>query len=150
MQKGRLLHDLRRQITLSTPLAVPKRAYESNPLRKSIPQWLEHHSPNFVLRFLPDSAAERDAPQTASRLETIRDAVFDVLDLRDVSGEQVHVYLSDLPNDRQVSDEVRGGWPSENEVGQIHALYTSDAPGEGLERAVVEMDVSLFSRCTGR
>lgn len=74
------------------------------PDNKPLPQWFEHRSPNFVLRFLADSAAERDLGTIVSRLEVIRGKIVEDLALRDMPDTQAHVYLSDVPNDEQFPD----------------------------------------------
>src|SRR3712207_6228588 len=94
------------------------------PNNEYLPQWLEHRSPNFVLRFLTDSAAERDLGAIVSRLGIIRGKVVEALALRDVPDTQAHVYLSDVPKEEHFPDQRWDGWVSENGVGHIHAIYT--------------------------
>jgi ATP-binding cassette subfamily B protein len=89
----------------------------------------EHRSPHFLLRFPPGSIAERDAPHIVARLEALRDAVALALELPDLGAAPIPVTLS------EVVDQAE---PSATD-GQIRGIYRSDAPGKGLERALVEL-----------
>ena len=106
------------------------------------PQWLEYRTPNFALQYLAHSAAERDAALLASRLETFQAAIVEILDLRDALAERVYVFLSDVPDHGWLAGQARDSWTLENGVARIQTVYTSDAPGEGLERAVLEMTLA--------
>jgi ATP-binding cassette subfamily B protein len=107
-------------------------------------QWKKHQSAHFVFWFMPGSQAEKSVTALASSLEAVRDATVKALDLKDLSHEQVQVYLSDMP----LSD-MPGGQDSEErqrdsqayEMGdrQILAVYLSDTTGRVLERALVEL-----------
>src|SRR3989475_5614819 len=103
--------------------------------------WAEHCSAHFVLRFPVGSLAERNAPSVAARLEGVREALVTALELAEVGSEPIRLALVET-----VADESAGeaATPSPEggaivERGQIRAVYRSDGPGKGLERALVEL-----------
>jgi ATP-binding cassette subfamily B protein len=103
--------------------------------------WAEHRSAHFVLRFPVGSLAERNAPSVAARLEGVREALVTALGLAEIGSEPIRLALVET-----VADESAGeaATPSPEggaivERGQIRAVYRSDGPGKGLERALVEL-----------
>src|SRR5262245_43709736 len=102
------------------------------PLPGGALRWAEHRSAHLVLRFPVASAAERDAPSLATRLESIRDALARTLELGADAEKPIQVSLGEASP--PVPDgEVRVA------DGQILAVYRTDGPGKGLDRALVEV-----------
>lgn len=97
-------------------------------------QWQKHQSAHFTFWFMPGSQAGRNVTALASRLEAIRDATVKALGLTDLPQERIQVYLSDMPGGQQGESQVyeMGG-------AQTIVVYLSDAPGEVLERTLVEL-----------
>jgi ATP-binding cassette subfamily B protein len=103
------------------------------------PEWREQRSTQFVLRFLADSLAERDAPRIVARLESVRDQFIKALDWRDVPGEPIRVSLVEAI---EAPDAAPGPHVAPEVLvrdGEILAAYRSDSPGAGLDRALVEV-----------
>src|SRR5438093_3285288 len=120
-------------------------AAERDPVNKTsrsaseiTPQWREHRSPHFLLRFPAESLAERDAPRLATRLETLREALMGALEVTTLAAEPIRVSLGE-------TIDAAGGPPRPRAVdavvedGRIRATYRSDAPGKGLDRALAEL-----------
>jgi ATP-binding cassette subfamily B protein len=101
------------------------------------PRWAEHASSHFVLRFLPGSPAERDAATLAARLEAVRETTAAALGLPTPAPEPIRIALVDVPDAgpdgaAPAGVDAAGGW-------QVRAVYRSDGPGKGIERALVEL-----------
>jgi ATP-binding cassette subfamily B protein len=92
----------------------------------------EHRSAQVTVRFPAGSAAERHAAEVAGRLATVHGALLAALGLGAAPASPVRVVLTD-----PAADETAAG--AIVQAGQIHAVYRSDAPGKGLERALVEL-----------
>ena len=97
-------------------------------------QWQKYQSAHFTFWFMPGSQAEKNVMGFAADLEAVRDATAKALELADLPEGRVQVYLSDMPGGQQGESQVyeMGGQ-------QVIAVYLSDAPGEVLERALVEV-----------
>lgn len=97
-------------------------------------QWQKYQSAHFTFWFMPGSQAEKNVTGFAAEMEAVRDATAKALELTDLPEGRVQVYLSDMPGGQQGESQVyeMGG-------AQVIAVYLSDAPGEVLERALVEL-----------
>jgi ATP-binding cassette, subfamily B, bacterial len=115
----------------------------ASPLPGGVPRWAEHRSAHLVLRFPVGSAAERDAPSLATRLETIRDALARTLELGADGEKPVQVSLGEASSPAP-DGEVRVA------DGQILAVYRTDGPGKGLDRALVEVLLTAAGLQAGR
>jgi len=98
----------------------------------------QYQSPNFIFRFPSDSIAEKHIQLIATRLESVLDEVLKVLDLV-LPDERIHVYLSEMVEVEQPNQGQGDGRTSPSGQMEIHAIYRSDAPGQGLERSLVEL-----------
>jgi len=95
--------------------------------------WRGHRSPHFNFQFLPDSAAEKNILQIASRLEAIRSATVEALNLRDIPWERIPIYLSEREPAAKAPEPERM---------EIRAVYRQDTPIEGLERTLIKLMVA--------
>ncbi|MGH7267519.1 MAG: ABC transporter transmembrane domain-containing protein [Candidatus Rokuibacteriota bacterium] len=111
-----------------------------------VPEWREHRSPHFVVRFLSDSLAEKGAPAVAARLEAVRDGVSEVLGLPDGPQAPVHVVLAETFG-VNVGGAASGADQAIIRGNDIFAAYRSDAPGKGLERAMVTLLMTQALGC---
>ncbi|PYO27330.1 MAG: hypothetical protein DMD86_18090 [Candidatus Rokuibacteriota bacterium] len=103
--------------------------------------WAEHRSAHFVLRFPVGSLAERNAPSVASRLEGVREGLVTALELTEVGSDPIRLALIEPVADGSAGEAATPSPPGDAivERGQIRAVYRSDGPGKGLERALVEL-----------
>ena len=96
----------------------------------------QYQSPNFVFRFAPNSLAEKHIHLIANRLQSVLDEALKVLDI-EPPDELIHVYLSEMEE-----VELPGQIPEDGSQSgrmEIRAIYRSDAPGQGLERSLIEL-----------
>ncbi|MCH8801279.1 MAG: ATP-binding cassette domain-containing protein [Chloroflexi bacterium] len=105
----------------------------------------EYQSPNFIFRFPPNSLAEKHIHLIANRMQSVLDEALKVLDLA-LPDERIHVYLSEM-EEVDLPDEIQeDGRSSQSGRMAIRAIYRSDAPGQGLERSLIEL---LLRVCLG-
>ena len=109
----------------------PPEAYSAEP-----PTWLEHRSAHFVFHFLSGSDAEQSIELIAARLESTWAATATLLELADAPGTPIDVFLTDSDLAPRLIEPPR---PPEPAGSAIRAPFGADAPGEGIERAVVEL-----------
>ena len=102
----------------------------------SAPQWEAHESEHITVHFLAGSPVEKDIFLVASRLEAFREATIKALGIQDLLDRRIHVYLGD------VVDDADGGGEIDAEGMRVRAVYRTDAPGQGLERSVLELLVT--------
>jgi ATP-binding cassette subfamily B protein len=100
----------------------------------------ERRSTHFQLRFPPASVAERDAPRIEARLEALCQALSVALELPDLGVPPIRVSLGEVIDHAEPSS-IAGDFAVRD--GQIRGVYRSDAPGKGLERALVELALQL-------
>jgi ATP-binding cassette, subfamily B, bacterial len=101
---------------------------------RAFSQWQEYQSAHFTFWFMPGSQAEKNVTKFAADLEAVRDVTAKALELTVLPEGRIQVYLSELPGGQQAESQVY-------EMGgvQVIVVYLSDAPGETLKRALVEL-----------
>ncbi|MBI4505184.1 MAG: ATP-binding cassette domain-containing protein, partial [Chloroflexi bacterium] len=101
--------------------------------------WREHQSAHFAIHYLPDSFAQERAPQVATRLEELRAALVEALELPEPPTAPIAVYLTELPDDGPQAPSPAGAAAGRGAGDQLWAVYEPDAPGNDLEPELVRL-----------
>src|SRR5581483_5820234 len=114
------------------------------------PEWRTHTASRFVLHYVSQTEAERDLEQIAARLEALRGMLAELLGADPLGDTPVEVVIAESADDAPAgppptdgaTDAAAGAQPRPS----IQATYGTDAPREGLERALVELVLQRWLR----
>ena len=101
-------------------------------------------TPHFRIRYSSGSYAEQQIGVIAGRLESAFGALTGVLGISTQPGAKIDVHLADVLDDPdQPGTPLAGGGFAVPERLEIREVYRADAPGDGLERSLVQVALTM-------
>ena len=109
-------------------------------------QGIDHHTqqtPHFRIHYTAGSFAGQNLALVGERLEQAYRILSDLLgiDIRD--STIIDVYLSELLVDPQLGEASSGSGYADTSAREIHEVYRADAPGNDLERLLLELLLAI-------
>ncbi len=103
-------------------------------------------TPHFRIRYSSGSYAEQQIGMIAGRLESAFAALTGLLGITVQPNAKIDVHLADLLDDpEQPGTPLAGGGFAVPERLEIREVYRADAPGDGLERSLVQVVLTMVA-----
>jgi ATP-binding cassette subfamily B protein len=97
-------------------------------------------TPHFRIRYVADSFAEQQLAGIAGRLENAYGIIAGLLSLQTPPRAKIEVHLAELLDDpKQPGIPMAEGGYAVPERLEIHEVYRADAPGQGLDRSLLQV-----------
>jgi len=100
-------------------------------------------TPHFRIHYTPESFAEQHLAQIGERLGHAYGILSHLLGADTSSANTIDVYLTDLLTDSQLGEAPESSGYAITSTSEIHEVYRADAPGNGLERSLLQVVLGI-------